>query len=325
MVIKVNDNGTLKSYQIPTGNPNWNSSQGEQGYIENRPFYSESSYVELINDTYSVSWTSQFTPTGWYATYINIPNFHIKEGLTYKIIINEVEYIAIAEYDEGAGGCLIGASTNELSTIGDYAELSYPFMISGFFINVITQDNTISELTINIYEYATTYHKIDSNFIDIDWNASVGNQGYIKNKPFYKEISSQTMIAEEQTVVLDEYGGAELTPVSGFEGLNDGEIITVTIDGNEYPLTVIKEDDDYQWANSDDDNSGIYYESGALYYWDDYSHNFTITISIAINTYTYHKLDSNYIDTENTIATQTYVDNAVSSAVGDIETLLASI
>lgn len=324
MVIKVNDNGTLKSYQIPTGNPNWNSSQGEQGYIENRPFYSETGYVELLSNTYSVNWNSQFMPTGWYSTYIGIPSIDIKEGLTYKIIMNEVEYISIAEYDEQLDGCTIGISNDEMP-ISDYAEFSYPFMIGDFFINVITQDNTISELTFNIYEYATTYHKIDSNFIDIDWEASEGNQGYIKNKPFYKEISSQTMIAEEQTVVLDEYGGAELTPVSGFEGLNDGEIITVKIDGKEYPLTVIKEDDNYQWANSDDDNSGIYYESGALYYWDDYSQNSTITISIAINTYTYHKLDSNYIDTENTIATQTYVDNAVSSAVGDIETLLASI
>ena len=180
--------------------------------------------------------------------------------------------------------------------------------------NQLERKSNISDLA----EVATTgsYNDLIDKPSGANWNASEGEDGYIKNKPFYKEISSQIMIVEEQTVSIiykGRYGEVKLTPVNGFEGLIDGEIITATIDGDKYSSTVVKENDDYYWAEFDN-HSGIDYDGSGLYYRTDILQKNSITISISRNVvYTYHKLDSNYIDTENTIATHTYVNEALAT------------
>ena len=170
-----------------------------------------------------------------------------------------------------------------------------------------------------------------------DWDANEGEDGYVENRPLYKENNYIELINDTYNFYRLVEGSAVEHPewVGWYFGqlqlpyiaLNNNEIYKVILNGIEYFIPTSKIENVYyignpsDWEETETDPSNFEYPfiiftdenfTGLSYLTQD-STKTEITLSVYKKDFIYHKLDPNYLDTENTIATHTYVNNGLAT------------
>ncbi len=165
---------------ISTG-ADWDASEGEDGYVENRPLYKENSYIELINDTYYIinhlaesSEIGHPEWVGWYFGLIDeLPYITLNNNEFYKVIFNGTEYF-MPTNKVVEDKYIIGNLSDWMGAETDPSNFEYPFFIltdensDSTRIQFLTQDSTMTEITLSVYKNDFIYHKLDSNYLDTE-------------------------------------------------------------------------------------------------------------------------------------------------------------
>lgn len=185
--IKVgNDSTNINDLPFINSKANWEQNdETALDYIQNRPFYDEIILPETTGEV------------GLNANIVTLPAFQLVVGEIYNVNYNGTEYVCKCF---GENGAFMLGNYEKIMETGDSGE---PFVVVCDSVDyVVFLLDGATSVTISI----SIIHKLDKKFLpEVDWNASEGKAGYIKNKPLFYTISE---IFPETAITL-ESGGIE--------------------------------------------------------------------------------------------------------------------
>ena len=148
----------------------WNeNNSGSTAYIKNRTHYEYEGYSELVNSTVVLN---QNGPTHGGYTFSNV---NITEGKTYKVVIDEDEYIVTASTWRGGVGLNIPSDAS--SPFTDTWSIYYT---NGSW--TISINNAIGETkTIKLYEVGTIVVPLENKYLGLPISGNTDNRNIIAN------------------------------------------------------------------------------------------------------------------------------------------------
>lgn len=235
----------------------------KNGYIKNRPFYSEETIEQLLEEQ-----TLEFTTTDCSATWgsgcvrgiANIPSsFNPEEGSKVTVTFDGVDYECDVIGYGGVASIRVGPS-EEPDTIGVTCPFTFynSFQFGAAHVDfnpegswtLFTSDTSTTQHTVSVKTTIENVKKIDSKFIPTpDWNQNDPNKdGYINNRPFYSEfipysgVVYNTVIETKTTELINQMyeceGSFSVASLPMQVSLQAGDMVRVVFDGIKYDLTV---------------------------------------------------------------------------------------
>lgn len=246
---------------------NWNASEGEPGYIENRTHYAE--LGEILLETNIV--VSEDFGQGEVTTSISL-----EVGKTYIVTLNNTQYTCTAWQVSNAPVVVLG---NGLMVGEEAYGSNEPFAIG-----IVPKDNETNALVLitNPGEYSikiateSIYHKLDYKYIpNSDWSARVDEPGHILNRTHWEEKEIGVAL-EEVSIPYNIYNNCfYITDEFNFFPLEGTAYIT--FNGERYETKCTYSDDDAEGVTSfdignkflrhdDEENTGEPFFIHILYY-----------------------------------------------------------
>lgn len=155
---------------IPKATPNWNASQGQDGYIENRTHYAEESNVIILSQTQVSSINSSYVTIGTAAVVPEVGDdvtITIKEGNSTNTVVKKARIPTVPNYS-------------------DYIEL-----IMGYGWSILIHKTTgeirssktgSSSFSISMSMDTIVYHKLDNKYLNLDATLNSQSNNPITNK-----------------------------------------------------------------------------------------------------------------------------------------------
>lgn len=210
--------------------PDWNASEGEDGYIENRTHYDGMGYVPLYGGVITAK-------TG--AAHQLRPYFELIADRKYKLIVNDSTYELIA-YVDARGRAALGAPFVSDDIGYDYSEYSFSVYTSSS--SAKTYFNGVAgTYDIEIYGESETTYKLDKKYLHTpNWNASAEENGHIANRTHYCDVIENNVLFDRIVSVRSDGYTTEIPSVE----ILSGKTYRVYFDGSEY-IVSSKEDENY--------------------------------------------------------------------------------
>lgn len=198
--------------------PDWNASEGEEGYIKNRPFYSETKETEILPET-TVTLENQGATT--------IPRKNLIVGQVYTVTFNNTNYACVCK-EVFENETSVGVGLGEVDALMNGTEPSgvYPFvmiMIDESLIETMEIESLIyvinpdiTEVTIRIMGIGECLKTLDNKYLNLDWIPCIIGK---------EEFLSGT------------YSTGRMEDVA-FDDFSIGEELVVSCDGVEYTVSV---------------------------------------------------------------------------------------
>lgn len=209
------------------GTSDWNASEGEAGYIQNRTHWKEVAEVDniIVLPGSSVNFaTGSALVTGFTAN-------TLEEGYIYSVNWNGTEYDVLC-YMEDDAPCL-----GNSSLMGGAVTSDEPFCVlyyggTSAFIYKETDDaeTVVIKITGRKKE---VYHKLDKNYLPDDiggGSGGVSSWNDLTDKPFYSEMVEGEILPETTVELNPDDGG--MAPINKL-GLVAGQTYTVNWNGTE--------------------------------------------------------------------------------------------
>ena len=175
-----------------SGVKDWNENNpNSPNYIANRTHWEEYGEMEIMPETAA----DAVIPDEGLAIYFNPLSLEI--GKQYKVWYNGTLYITTAA--DGLAMDMPGVALGNMGAITGGTDTGEPFILAAFNeemaaemgigIMVMPMDGA-TEVSLRIVGEGTIIHKIDDKYINVrepDWNATIGESGYIANRTHYKD------------------------------------------------------------------------------------------------------------------------------------------
>ncbi len=315
-------------------NMSWND-------LTDRPFDEVKEFVLITSikdfDTNSISATCT-TPTKVVGNVIEMDNFTVQVGATYKVVINDEEYFLEGKYHPNMDAYYIGNisfyDANKENTGENFTILTASIGYASFFI--------VDEgfYNVDVYMFSEQIHMLDVKYIPAeiqsDWNQNDETSIYfVKNRPFY-EVGNETQVIYDAS---DEYIESNRIGQTGemyecwlsgallVNNLEPGDIYDVIFDGVLYPNVVVSDGyfrklgcKDFEELTSDNAPYPFIFwisDGGSnreAFVTTPGTHSFVVKRITAPGYIV--KLDEKYLP--DTIATKEYVDEAVQNVGGGV-------
>lgn len=196
--------------------PDWNASEGEAGYIKNRPFYSKTIEEEILPKTTLTLSNSAAM----------LPEFQLMEGQNYTVVLDGTNYECVGNL-VAEGDVTLGVGLGDLNLIMSKEPLGvYPFCIIaineewvstvGFSALIMVTDSELSEISVSIHGTTENIKTLDNKYLSLDWIPCIIGK---------EEFLSGT------------YSTGRIEDVA-FDDFSIGEELVVSCDGVEYTVSV---------------------------------------------------------------------------------------